>query len=169
MHPFISQDPPAEYTTLEWRCEDTSIVVLRNFGNLGIQVWIHPPEGTEGYPDVAGAQWAVDGLPAVLEIVAAIARVLGPLAQQGPLRGRVTRPLRHLAMKEYGDVFDGTMAKLYNRTEPRGENPWLDEVAQYEEEQETGIRRHRFKLNVEAPTIVEAMYGRPRSRTPGST
>jgi len=157
MHPFVRQDPPAEYTIEEWRYENVSVVVMQAIGHLRVQAWVHREKS---YPEVMVPTWATESAEDVLKVVEELARVLAPLVLSSPLMAPGERALRYLAMKEYGDVYDDSIVKLYNRTDPPGENPWLDELAELEEAQRTGIRRHTFNLNLDAPHLGHVLAGR---------
>jgi hypothetical protein len=159
MDPFVRQDPPAEYTVAEWRCRDTSVVVIRRIGFLAVQAWVMPTPERPGFPEVLCPSWGTESDEEALQVVEDLARVLAPIVLTAALTGAGSRALHLLAMREYGDVYDGGQVKLYNRTEPQGDNPWLDEIAKLEEELRTGVRRHGFKLNLDAPSLQERLCG----------
>lgn len=158
MNPFLRQYPPAEYTAAEWRCQDTSIVVRQNFGGSSVAVWVWV-YGDDAIPKVLTPEWCLVDTGAPLEVVEALAKVLGPLITTAAPRASWGRAMHLLAMRDYGDVYNGSQVKLYRRTSPQGDNPWITEIAELEREMETGIRRHSFSLNLEASSLQETLFG----------
>jgi hypothetical protein len=161
MDPFVRRDPPAEYTIAEWRCQDTSIVAQQNLGGITVAVWVWA-YGDDTIPEVLTPEWCLVDTGAPLEVIKALARVLGPLVTTTAPRASWGRALHLLAMRDYGDVYNGSQVKLYKRTSPRGDNPWRTEIAELEREMKTGIRRHSFSLNLEAPPLQETLFGTAR-------
>ena len=71
-------------------------------------------------------------------------------------------------MKEYGDVFDGERTRCDLPPYGYKDNPewtpidWSEEIKESEEFLTTGIRRHRFKLNLSSTSLADALL---KSRT----
>ena len=148
---WTRQKPPVEYTVAEWRCVDTSVVVQSSFGGFTVAVWV----GAPSCPDVMAPCWLTNESNDVLPLVDAIIETLTPhTTPEGLNRKTASLALRLLAMKDYGDRFDGSTVRMYR--EPV-ENPWLEEIKELEDFANTGIRRHRFSLNLEAPTGADLL------------
>ncbi|MDB4278099.1 hypothetical protein N9917_00560 [Deltaproteobacteria bacterium] len=70
-------------------------------------------------------------------------------------------------MKEYGDVFDGERTRCDTGQYGYKDNPhwtpidWSEDIKELEGWMKTGIRRHRFKLNLGGGSLADALYPNP--------